>query len=801
MKLLGILPEHNKIGICAYNNVHGSPTYGEKILKDHPVFTVTAPHEKHQGIRILVYTLDRKKIPVYKNTRHAEPGATLEQKVADGGAKITGDYSIVRLVHPIHNANGSITKYMMPKDNPTRPFFPPELIDKYERKEVIPVLYLTEGYFKAWKGCKHGIDVVGVPSITCLRDKATEGLHPDILELIKVCQVERLVWLTDGDCLDITASEINEKKDLYTRPKRFFDTIKTFYDLTQPCETVEKYFAHINSGNIEGNPKGLDDLLIVMEGHEHKVADELHNFGKLGQSGQYNGTYIVRIQITHNVMRINKYFMLSDVDAFYLYHSERRKDLKDLGQFKYNGTIYRYDEETGKCVIEVPKSAADYIRVGNDYYQHINKPDKLMNPVPTLVGRLKSTIIDDNGKDILKHIQKYDDFCVYPNHFNYQQVVHNCWNKYNKFMHTPEEGDCSNTLDYLKHVFGEELVTYTDDGKTTHIPRWHLGLDYIKLLYENPAQILPILCLVSPERQTGKTTFANWLDLLFVENVIAIGNEDMQQDFNAHWVSKLVIICDETKLDKHEVIQKIKRLSTADKIVMNAKGKDQQSLNFFAKFILMSNDADDFIKIDRDEIRFWVIRVPKLTKLNTNLLKDMADEIPAFLHFITRWQMVTSQKERHWFATELLQTDALQRVKDNSITQAEKRILLEIENLFQQMDGPIEKLTLPLDYICELCGQKDKNYVKKSLHKLGYTTGGTIRGSYPYIDFDWAPALNPGNAGSKEPLKIQIVRHKQFVNRAYTFERSRFLPYEETTTTSTAGNTTAEVEVGEDAPF
>jgi len=47
----------------------------------------------------------------------------------------------------------------------------------------------------------------------------------------------------------------------------------------------------------------------------------------------------------------------------------------------------------------------------------------------------------------------------------------------------------------VKHIFGDQI---------------ELGLDYLQLLYQKPVQILPIVCLVSKERSTGKTTFPKW---------------------------------------------------------------------------------------------------------------------------------------------------------------------------------------------------------------------------------------------------------------------------------------------------
>ncbi len=76
-----------------------------------------------------------------------------------------------RLEKPHVKPDGSVMKYQMPKGQGSYPFFPPALVGKYDRKEKIQTLFLTEGYIKAFKGAMHGVDVVGVASITHLKNK------------------------------------------------------------------------------------------------------------------------------------------------------------------------------------------------------------------------------------------------------------------------------------------------------------------------------------------------------------------------------------------------------------------------------------------------------------------------------------------------------------------------------------------------------------------------------------------------------------------------------------------------------
>ncbi|MCF0064421.1 DUF5906 domain-containing protein [Dyadobacter chenwenxiniae] len=120
---------------------------------------------------------------------------------------------------------------------------------------------------------------------------------------------------------------------------------------------------------------------------------------------------------------------------------------------------------------------------------------------------------------------------------------------------------------FLKHIFGEQI---------------EMGYDYFKILLERPTQILPILCLVSEERGTGKTTFLHFVKSIFGENMTINSNEDFRSNFNIEWAQKLVIGVDETFLDRKEDSERIKNLSTACFYKVEAKGVDRQETEFLA---------------------------------------------------------------------------------------------------------------------------------------------------------------------------------------------------------------------------
>lgn len=181
----------------------------------------------------------------------------------------------------------------------------------------------------------------------------------------------------------------------------------------------------------------------------------------------------------------------------------------------------------------------------------------------------------DYGKNNLPEIEKYDGFCIIPDHVNYRREHGTHLNLYEPLAHRPAEGEFPNIRAFLSHIFGEQI---------------ELGLDYLQLLYLRPTQMLPILLLVSSERNTGKTTFLRFLKMIFGKNATFNTNDDFRSQFNADWTNRLLVLVDELLLNKIEDTEKIKNLSTASDYKVEAKGKDRREIEFFAKFVLCSNN-------------------------------------------------------------------------------------------------------------------------------------------------------------------------------------------------------------------
>ena len=158
-------------------------------------------------------------------------------------------------------------------------------------------------------------------------------------------------------------------------------------------------------------------------------------------------------------------------------------------------------------------SKEEFIRVGTTLYKLVNQPRLNGGYVKKRIVWNNETLRQDYGKHYLATVPKYDGFCTVPDHVNYRPIVEKFLNLYESIDHKPMEGDFPSIRSLVEHIFGEQ---------------YELGMDYLQLLYLRPIQKLPILLLVSEERNTGKSTFLNFLKALSQNNVTFNTNEDFR---------------------------------------------------------------------------------------------------------------------------------------------------------------------------------------------------------------------------------------------------------------------------------
>ncbi|MGM8362437.1 primase-helicase family protein [Flavobacterium sp. ARAG 55.4] len=320
-----------------------------------------------------------------------------------------------------------------------------------------------------------------------------------------------------------------------------------------------------------------------------------------------------------------------------------------------------------------------YLRIGTYYFKKSLYPLSSGDFVEILVIWSPELIRQDHGKNVLSEIEKYDGFICIPENRPefFQKRIKDYYNTYHQISKSPCEGDISNTINFLTHIFGEQL---------------ELGIDYLQLIYLKPTQILPILCLVSKERSTGKSTFLKWLKEIYEYNLTFLTNNDFTSNFNSDWSSKLLICIDEVLFKTDELTERIKYLSTTNTHKTEAKGKDKKESSFFGKFILCSNNETSFIKIDADEIRFWVIKINRYKKEDVDFLKKLIQEIPAFLYFLTNRKLSTENQSRMWFTPAQIKTKALEKLVRYNSNKIESEIANTLLNVMESIDAEFLEL-------------------------------------------------------------------------------------------------------------
>lgn len=325
----------------------------------------------------------------------------------------------------------------------------------------------------------------------------------------------------------------------------------------------------------------------------------------------------------------------------------------------------------------------EYIRVGTSLYKLAHQPlangTTVLRRIPWSFG----TIRQDYGKSHTPPIKKYDGFCTVPSHTGYHKEIDGFYNLYEPITHVPVEGEFPDIIKLMRHIFGEQF---------------ELGLDYMQLLYRQPTQKLPILLLVSEERNTGKTTFLNFLKAVFQDNTTFNTNEDFRSQFNADWAGKLLIVVDEVLLCRREDSERLKNLSTAQTYKVEAKGKDRQEVNFFAKFVLCSNNELFPVIIDMGETRYWVRKVMRLDSDDTNFLQKLKEQIPAFLYYLQHRPLSTTKESRMWFNPALIRTEALERIMQSNRNHTEIDIVELLRTIMESQN--VDKVSfIPQDLL------------------------------------------------------------------------------------------------------
>jgi hypothetical protein len=635
----------------------------------------------------------------------------------EGWAKV---FHRTRLKHPRMLDDGKEMKYQSPKGSGNFPYFPVAIIDKYREKEPIPLLVITEGEFKAVVGCKYGLDVIGISGIhNFYSNFESKTIHPDIVELLRVCQVRKLLFLTDADT---TIIKYQPDKDLAKRPNLFFSAIKNFREaMMYEMDNKEKglwltdvYYGHLLPDFAEHNQKGLDDLL-SMQINKDKVTDDL---AKL----QFAETYFWCQNIVVNLNKIQERFGLSSVQNFYEVYG------KYIGgkEFVFKNQTYVWNTDFERIDRIKHRDVDNYMRIGCDWFKKVRVPNKYNELEESVRKWSAGEISRDYSKkypNFMEEIPKYDAWCNQPSmNGTYARVHNGCFNLFNPLKHEPQPGPFDTTLFFIKHLFGGEgEVVFGTDGTVTESSTlgdpFTFALDYLTVMYQKPKQILPVVCLVSPENGTGKSTFLKWLSDIYGSNATIIDNERFKQSFNSHYITKFIIGIDEgfLEVEKRAEKERLKKLATDEKQFLEFKGADVQEVDFYGKIIICSNDAESLMKIEEGEIRWYVVKVPTFVSKghaeDPFFREKLRKEIPAFLWFLKHRQVVHPCEGRAWFDPKYIITDQMRLIVANTRNYMERVVDEYVEELF--LTYRLAEITIPLDTLVENINRANKYKLDK----------------------------------------------------------------------------------------
>lgn len=643
--------------------------------------------------------------------------------------KLTRDFVRKRLKVP----KGSM-KYSQESGSELYPFFTPGIIKKFKAKQEIETLYLVEGEFKAFKASMNGLDFVGLPGIHGFYNGDVKGkLHDDIQDLIIACKVHKIVLLFDADFLGINWAQ---DKDLVTRPNNFYSSIKAFRESLQVLLDAEDvnlelvYYMHIKSKYMN-EAKGIDDLFCKYSSVPLEIIEDLNS---LNHARKYFDGFSILDQQKDVHTRAFHYLGLINEQEFY----KTYRDFIGAREFKFRRRRYIYNDEKKEVVFVRHEDADKFMRIGPDWVKLVTKLNKFGEKEEEVVAWKISEITRDYKKfpDFLEQVQKYDDFCNEPNwNGSYQRVINNCYNLCEPLKWQPKEGSIASTIAYLKHVFqGKGNIVLGENGlfekeeAFTGDP-FTVILDWLTILIKNPKHMLPVPVLVSPENETGKTTFLKWLQMIFGTNACILGNAQFQMKFNGHYITKFIIGIDESflEVDKKAEKERLKQLVTADSVYLENKGMNVRKMMFYGKLILVSNDADRIMKIEEGETRWFVVRVPKIPRIklsgqelvsrgfktlkqlngkpidpnqeydvpniDPDLEFKMKKECPAFLHFIYNREVFHPRASRLWFDPEWIITDQYKTIVETTKNRIDRVFESWIREQFLSFNLPVLRYT------------------------------------------------------------------------------------------------------------
>lgn len=301
-------------------------------------------------------------------------------------------------------------------------------------------------------------------------------------------------------------------------------------------------------------------------------------------------------------------------------------------------------EQQGVVVNTAENDSVSLYQVLDDF--HIEVPSRdIHGRVKRVVSKLsEKTVKAKYGELYIKGIPFFESECCIPEHKNYLSFMGTSKNVYAPLDIKPQQGNCDTWLKFIRHI---------GQGQ------YEILLTYLMVMFQYPVKKLPILCLVSEENATGKSTFANKVAYLLGRNAGFYSQSDLESQFNI-WVMNLLAVFEEI-YDTKKVAGKLKDISTSKQTTVNRKGMQQFQFEPFVKIFIISNNEDTCIQLNENDNRYLVLKVPPIPKedFDIDFDKKLDKEASAMLWYLLNTKPTIKEQSRMWFPLDMLRTKQL----------------------------------------------------------------------------------------------------------------------------------------------
>lgn len=584
-------------------------------------------------------------------------------KTDNPGNVMTVDYVATRHRDPSQHSG---KRYNFPSTKATgydQPLYlTPSIWEAYGRSRKMDTLYMVEGQFKALAGWAQGFDMVGIEGYWGWKQgQKKPKLKDELVEIISKCRPDNIVLLLDADARQVKPEYVEEGRDLAKRLWGFYNAVNSFAQVIAEY-APQPWVAQVHETWLD-EAKGFDDLLQV-ERPFKRVPDICQALATEEITDPKN-RYFQGMKLGDDV-ELKAFFRLHSKSIFYEHYKEV------IGSEKFiwrRGRYQAVQDDKGNWSVKelMHPDAPKYFRVGLDWFKWVTNMDQFGEPMKYMQPWRDTVIKQDHGK-ILDQCEKYDAFMNLPaggpEDYIRSREMPDGTRLYNLYEPPPIQPDPTapfprTIYKFIMHIFGTSKLSPESANAKAH-KRYKLAWDYLTILYNQPTQKLPIICLVSEKNNTGKSTFINLMKMIWGNNVIKLGNDDFTSDFNAHWAPKLVIGIEETLFEKPKQKEKLKAVTTDNYIGMRGLFKDKVEIGCMVHAIITSNYPTTFMPLTDEDERFIVIEVPQIKEVDPDMMDKMKEEVPGLLAFLQRrWKegkLSYRRKNRMWFAPKVLRT-------------------------------------------------------------------------------------------------------------------------------------------------